>query len=103
MRGPNRGPLRHHDADKAIHVDALPSLDDVQTDERCELMVRYLAPLVGCGVMMLICRALMSMGGRHRGPATTDAAPDEVQALRDEVARLRTVVDAPAHVPDHRG
>ncbi|MGH9227101.1 MAG: hypothetical protein ACRD2W_25740, partial [Acidimicrobiales bacterium] len=53
-----------------------------------------LAPLLGCGVMMLACWALMGGARRMRGDRPPDAerpeaAASEVAVLRHEVATLR--------------
>jgi hypothetical protein len=53
-------------------------------------MFQSLAPLAGCALMMVVCMALM--GASHRKPPADSPPPastDEIQALRDEVARLR--------------
>lgn len=52
-------------------------------------MFRLLFPLLGCGLMMVICMALMGAG--HRRPHADD--PSEVASLRAEVDRLRRLVD----------
>ena len=54
-------------------------------------MLRSLAPLLGCGLMMLACMALMAgAGARNRRNEPAPPPPtDEIAALRDEVARLR--------------
>ena len=54
-------------------------------------MLRSLAPVFGCGVMMLVCMAVMAIAGsrnRRNEPAPA-ASADEVATLREEVARLR--------------
>ncbi len=48
-----------------------------------------LAPLLGCGLMMLVCVGAFSGFRRRSGPAPEPASQEEVAALRDEVARLR--------------
>lgn len=54
-------------------------------------MLRSFAPLLGCGVMMLVCMAVMAAAGarNRRSDTTPPASADEVASLRDEVARLR--------------
>ena len=57
-------------------------------------MIRALAPVFGCGLMMLVCMAMMAMAGRRNRNTPTDAnttpaSSEEISALRDEVARLR--------------
>ncbi len=56
-------------------------------------MLRSLAPLLGCGVMMLVCMAVMAIAGaRNRtNQSSPPASGDEVAALRDEVTRLRAL------------
>lgn len=59
-------------------------------------MLRSLAPLLGCGVMMLVCMAVTAMAGRNRdqqptSPPQPPAASGEIAALREEVARLRAL------------
>lgn len=55
-------------------------------------MFRSLAPLLGCGVMMLVCMAMMGMAGRKRtDQSNPTGSSEEVAALRDEVARLRAL------------
>ncbi|MGH9242939.1 MAG: hypothetical protein ACRD29_01200 [Acidimicrobiales bacterium] len=60
-------------------------------------MLRSLAPLLGCGVMMLVCMAVMALAGaRNRdtqSPPHTPASTDEIAALREEDARLRALDD----------
>jgi len=53
-------------------------------------MLRSLAPLLGCGLMMLVCMAVMAGAGarNRRNQPTPPASTDEIAALRDEVARL---------------
>ena len=54
-------------------------------------MLRSLAPLLVCGLMMAVCMAVMARTGarnQHNEP-TAPESTDEVTALRDEVARLR--------------
>ncbi len=52
-------------------------------------MLRSLTPLLGCGLVMIACMALMGRSGRRRDDPTP---PDEdVAALRAEVTRLRAV------------
>lgn len=67
-------------------------------------MIRTLAPLFGCGLMMLVCMAMMSMAGRrNRTPTdatTTPASSEEISALRDEVARLRRIDQELRATPD---
>jgi hypothetical protein len=53
-------------------------------------MFRLLFPLLGCGLMMVICMALMGAAGHRRPPADD---PSEVASLRAEVDRLRRLVD----------
>ena len=55
-------------------------------------MIRALAPLVGCGLMMAVCMAVMAAAGRRKTPSD-DASHDEVRELRDEVARLRALAE----------
>ena len=55
-------------------------------------MLRSFAPLLACGVMMLVCMAMMGMAGRKRTDQSDQpASGDEVATLRDEVARLRAL------------
>ncbi len=61
-------------------------------------MLRSLAPLLGCGVMMLACMAVMAMPGRKRdhqptSPLPPPASSDEIATLREEIARLRALDD----------
>ena len=55
-------------------------------------MIRALAPLVGCGLMMAVCMAMMAAAGRRQKPSD-GASHDEVRELRDEVARLRVLAE----------
>jgi hypothetical protein len=48
-------------------------------------MLQSLAPLAGCGLMMLACMAVMARGHRNE-PISPE---DEITALRCEVAQLR--------------
>ena len=53
-------------------------------------MPQSLAPLLGCGVMMLACVALMAGSGRRRNTEfPRPKSRDDIAALRAEVARLR--------------
>ena len=54
-------------------------------------MLRSLAPLLGCGLMMLVCMAVMAgtAARNRRNEPTAPESTDEVTALRDEVAQLR--------------
>jgi hypothetical protein len=53
-------------------------------------MFQTLAPLAGCALIMLVCMAVMGAGARKRpNDPTPPASTDEINALRDEVARLR--------------
>lgn len=54
-------------------------------------MLRSFAPLVGCGLMMLVCMLVMgAASNRNRSTdKSTPASTDEISALRGEVARLR--------------
>ena len=54
-------------------------------------MLRSLGPLVGCGLMLLVCMAVMAVMGRGGRKGSEPASPssDEVAELRAEVARLR--------------
>lgn len=55
-------------------------------------MLRSLSPLVGCGLMLLVCVAFMAFSGRRRqGPPPVD----DVAALRAEVERLRRLDGEP--------
>lgn len=51
----------------------------------------YLIPALGCGLMMVACMVLMSRMHGHRDEPSHD---DDVEALRDEVARLRAERDS---------
>ena len=52
-------------------------------------MLRSLGPLLGCGLMMLVCVAVMARpGARNRANDPVPPA-EEVAGLREEVARLR--------------
>jgi len=59
-------------------------------------MLGTLAPLLGCGVMMLVCMGVMRLGGSRHHDAAPLGAADEVTALRAEVARLTERLDAHA-------
>ena len=68
-------------------------------------MLRALGPALGCGLMMVVCMAMMAMPGRRNRGESTDAttAPasaDEISTLRDEVARLRALAEEPRTQPD---
>lgn len=68
-------------------------------------MLRALGPALGCGLMMVVCMAMMAMAGRRNRAESTDAtaAPGsaaEISALRDEVARLRTLAEQPGTQPE---
>lgn len=53
-------------------------------------MLRSLAPLIGCGLMMLVCVAVMGLVARKRPTEPAPTSPgDEINVLRAEVARLR--------------
>lgn len=55
-------------------------------------MLRSLAPVLGCGLMMVACMALMGRSGRNRhNDSTAPDSNEEIAALRDEVARLRSL------------
>lgn len=58
-------------------------------------MLASLTPLLGCGLMMVVCVAVMARpGDRHRrNDANADATFAETVALREEVDRLRHLVD----------
>lgn len=56
-------------------------------------MLRSLAPMLGCGLMMLVCVAVMAGGHSRRNEPTPPASADETAELRDEVARLRRLDD----------
>lgn len=63
-------------------------------------MLRSLAPLVGCALMMLVCLVVMAgtaARARHR-EATAPGDNDNIAGLRDEVARLRSL-DEQSHRP----
>lgn len=49
----------------------------------------FLIGPLGCGVMMVVCMAMMAKGMR-RGHDTERPEDDEIAALRAEVAQLRT-------------
>lgn len=53
----------------------------------------YLIPALGCGLMMVACMVLMS---RMQGHSYEPSHDDDIEALRDEVARLRTERDSTA-------
>ena len=58
-------------------------------------MLNLLFPVIGCGLMMVLCMAVMS--GSHRGSRHgTPAESMELMALRSEVAELRKAVQPPA-------
>ena len=68
-------------------------------------MLRALGPALGCGLMMVVCMAMMAMSGRRNraestDPTTPPASADEVSALRDEVARLRALAEEPRTQPE---
>ena len=58
-------------------------------------MLVSLTPLIGCGLMMIVCVAVMARPGdrRRRNDANADATSAEAAALREEVDRLRRLVD----------
>lgn len=54
-----------------------------------ETLVAYL-PAIACGAMMLfICIPMMRNMHKGHGQSEDSASPEEVAALREEVARLR--------------
>lgn len=67
-------------------------------------MLRALGPALGCGLMMVVCMAMMAMTGRrNRAESTDPTAPtsaDEIRALRDEVERLRALAEEPRTQPE---
>lgn len=64
-------------------------------------MLRSLTPLLGCGLMMVVCMAVMGGGRKRRNePAAPSSSTDEVAELRDEVARLRRLDDQRAATED---
>lgn len=52
-------------------------------------MFRTLAPLLGCGLMMLVCMAPMALRNRRGKSADAPASSEEIASLRAEIARLR--------------
>jgi hypothetical protein len=67
--------------------------------------MRSLVPALGCGLMMVVCMAMMSRAGSRNRPNPTDAettaaSSEEVSALRDEVARLRHLDEERRATPD---
>lgn len=63
-------------------------------------MLRSLTPLLGCGLMMVVCMAVMGGGRKRRNEPAAPASTDEVAELRDEVARLRRLDDQRAATED---
>ena len=51
-------------------------------------MLRTFAPLLGCGLMMLVCMAPMALRNRRGSDTDASASSDEIASLRAEVARL---------------
>lgn len=68
-------------------------------------MLRALGPALGCGLMMVVCMAMMAKAGRRNRAEPADATTalasvDEVSALRAEVERLRALAEEPRTQPD---